>query len=285
MATRVEVGLKEHLFDARGDRVKRHIVHAFPHLRPPETVLCFDVYHVAQDLPHDALAEAFCDPVIQDMSLDASLRRRPGWYIEVGFKPGVTDNVGHSAQYTLELITSQGVRVHSARGYLVMGDYDEITIRDIATGCLANPLIHTVTIHRWPVDGRLEAALPHEPPVREPMVEEIDLDIDDAELARLSQARTLALSIEEMKAISRYISDPSTRQSRKKAGLGEKITDVELECLAQTWSEHCKHKIFNAVIDYEDGTSTTTINSLFATYIKGATQAIRSAAGEKDICV
>ena len=30
------------------------------------------------------------------------------------------------------------------------------------------------------------------------------------------------------------------------------MTDAELECLAQTWSEHCKHKIFNARIVYED---------------------------------
>ena len=35
-------------------------------------------------------------------------------------------------------------------------------------------------------------------------------------------------------------------------GLPENPTDIELECLAQTWSEHCKHKIFNALIDYEE---------------------------------
>jgi phosphoribosylformylglycinamidine synthase len=46
-------------------------------------------------------------------------------------------------------------------------------------------------------------------------------------------------------------------------------TDVELECLAQTWSEHCKHKIFASKIhhiDHETGEDTI-VDSLFKTYI------------------
>ncbi len=55
-------------------------------------------------------------------------------------------------------------------------------------------------------------------------------------------------------------------------------TDIELESLAQTWSEHCKHTIFAAALDeVEDG--------LYATYIKGATAAIRAAKGKDDFCV
>ena len=30
------------------------------------------------------------------------------------------------------------------------------------------------------------------------------------------------------------------------------MTDVELEVIAQTWSEHCKHKIFASKIRYAD---------------------------------
>ena len=46
-------------------------------------------------------------------------------------------------------------------------------------------------------------------------------------------------------------------------------TDVELECLAQTWSEHCKHKIFASKIhhvDHETGEDTV-VDSLFKTHI------------------
>jgi phosphoribosylformylglycinamidine (FGAM) synthase PurS component len=67
MAIRVEVGLKEHLFDARGARIKKQLLHAFPHLTPPDNISCFDVYHVDADVAQASLQEAFCDPVIQDM--------------------------------------------------------------------------------------------------------------------------------------------------------------------------------------------------------------------------
>ncbi|MCH2637310.1 MAG: AIR synthase-related protein, partial [Candidatus Thalassarchaeum sp.] len=46
-------------------------------------------------------------------------------------------------------------------------------------------------------------------------------------------------------------------------------TDVELECLAQTWSEHCSDKIFAAHIHHVDTTTgeESEINSLFKTHI------------------
>jgi phosphoribosylformylglycinamidine synthase II len=56
--------------------------------------------------------------------------------------------------------------------------------------------------------------------------------------------------------------------------------------LAQTWSEHCKHKIFNAVIEYTDeGGETEVIDGLFNTCIKGATEKIRMERGMEDPCV
>jgi len=49
-------------------------------------------------------------------------------------------------------------------------------------------------------------------------------------------------------------------------GLGRHLTDVELEALAQTWSEHCKHKIFSGIIHYRDEQGVlTTVKSLFNT--------------------
>lgn len=58
-----------------------------------------------------------------------------------------------------------------------------------------------------------------------------------------------------------------------------------MECLAQTWSEHCKHKIFNSLIKYTDGNKKKIIDSLFKTYIKGSTEKIRKAKGKKDFCL
>jgi phosphoribosylformylglycinamidine synthase len=59
-----------------------------------------------------------------------------------------------------------------------------------------------------------------------------------------------------------------------------------LECLAQTWSEHCKHKIFNAKISYEEeGGGHREIDSLFNTYIRGSTTEIRKRLGKDDWCL
>ncbi len=66
------------------------------------------------------------------------------------------------------------------------------------------------------------------------------LEADDEALLRLSRQRQLALSLEEMRAIQRHY-----------RSLGREPTDVELETFAQTWSEHCVHKTFRGVIEYE----------------------------------
>jgi phosphoribosylformylglycinamidine synthase subunit PurSL len=64
---------------------------------------------------------------------------------------------------------------------------------------------------------------------------------DDTELARLSKEGLLALDLTEMQAIQAYFlteeRDP---------------TDVELETLAQTWSEHCVHKTFKATVRFTE---------------------------------
>jgi phosphoribosylformylglycinamidine synthase II len=96
----------------------------------------------------------------------------------------------------------------------------------------------------------------------------------DQELLNLSKDMLLALSLEEMKAIQQHYSEEKTKTSRAELQLPADPTDVELEMLAQTWSEHCKHKIFAANIDYEDSETgeKKTIQSLFNTYIKQTTE-------------
>ncbi len=63
-------------------------------------------------------------------------------------------------------------------------------------------------------------------------------------------------------------------RSRAARGLPAGATDVELEMIAQTWSEHCKHKIFNAVIRYTEAGREERIDSLFRTYIRATTEAV-----------
>ncbi len=90
------------------------------------------------------------------------------------------------------------------------------------------------------------------------------LNADDAELMRISQEGTLSLNLNEMQAIQSHF-----------AKLQRNPTDVELETIAQTWSEHCVHKTFKSIILYsEKGKQTEQIDGLFPTYIQRATEEI-----------
>jgi phosphoribosylformylglycinamidine synthase len=89
-------------------------------------------------------------------------------------------------------------------------------------------------------------------------------------LVELSKKNLLSLNLQEMQAIQNHF-----------AGEKRNPTDVEVEILAQTWSEHCKHKIFAANVDYTEQTSPQTaykaniphkIFGLFKTTIAGTTE-------------
>ena len=84
--------------------------------------------------------------------------------------------------------------------------------------------------------------------VTDETVENVDLNLSDTDLIQLSEDKVLALSLEEMYAIKGYYKDEKIITDRKEVGMSETPTDVELEVFAQTWSEHCKHKEFNAEI-------------------------------------
>ncbi|MCK4944747.1 MAG: phosphoribosylformylglycinamidine synthase, partial [Alphaproteobacteria bacterium] len=107
-------------------------------------------------------------------------------------------------------------------------------------------------------------------------IEDISLDLDDAELEVLSKERCLALTVAELKHIRDYYDRSDVQVARKLKKLPFCPTDVEIEILAQSWSEHCKHKIFSAKIEYQNASGEKQIiDSLYRTYIKGATQEIK----------
>ena len=78
------------------------------------------------------------------------------------------------------------------------------------------------------------------------------LKADDEQLLQISRELGIGLNLAEMKAVKKYF--------MKK---GKNPTDVELQTIGQTWSEHCYHKTFKGEIITEDGK----IDSLFKTYI------------------
>jgi phosphoribosylformylglycinamidine synthase subunit PurSL len=111
----------------------------------------------------------------------------------------------------------------------------------------------------------------------------IELSGSDSELEQISRTRLLALTATEMRAVRDHFSRAGDDPRRRALGLSSAPTDVELECIAQTWSEHCKHKIFNATISYsQSGGEPEQIRSLFDTYIRGATEAVDRAVRERE---
>ena len=94
---------------------------------------------------------------------------------------------------------------------------------------------------------------------------EIDIrDLGADELVALSEQMKLSLSLDDMAEIQTYFESEARRNP----------TDVELEVFAQTWSEHCKHRIFAATIEHKVGDRTEKIESLYKTFIKDTTEKI-----------
>jgi phosphoribosylformylglycinamidine synthase len=295
MPYRIETALKDGVRDARGERVKREIEH-FMHLSVAE-VKTIDVYTVDASLSADELqrvaAGPFSDPVIQEWSIDRPLAAGFDFAVEVGFRPGVTDNVGRTAREAVEYLTgrliSEGEGVYYAVQYLVSGALSIADVEKIATGLLCNTLIQRYSIISaadFAARGGFPAYVPKVQVEVKAEVKEIDLEVSDDDLMRISREGVLALTLEEMRIIQNQYRDPKVLEQRRKMGLGAKPTDVELECLAQTWSEHCKHKIFAGTVQYEDEHGNRQeIKSLFKSYIQRTTRDVREKMGDKDFCL
>ena len=98
--------------------------------------------------------------------------------------------------------------------------------------------------------------------------------MDDAALERLSREGQLYLSLVEMQTIQAHF-----------RAAGRDPTDVELETIAQTWSEHCSHKTLAGRIHYRDPDGERHFENMLKETIFAATQEIRQAAGDRDWCV
>jgi phosphoribosylformylglycinamidine synthase len=281
-ATRIEIGTRAGFPDARGASVAARIR---AHLDLPVTaVRTRDVYHVTPALAPDEarrVADDFAGPVLREGAVD----RLPGEdfdvAVHVGFRPGVTDPVGKSAGVAIEDLLGRslgpGARVYSSRLYLLAG-LDRQQGERVAREILANELVERAEVktrQEW-LASPPDLAVPAVEDTPVPAVERIDLERSDDELVALSRERLLSLTLDELHAIRDHFRRAGDDHARREAGLDARPTDAELECLAQTWSEHCKHKIMNAVIRYaEPGQDQPeTIHSLFRTCIRGTTERI-----------
>ncbi len=294
MAHRIEVAFKGELRDPLGGKIREKVNNQLG--LEVESVRTVDVYTIDVPLQREELESLakgpYSDPITQVWSVDCPLAQDFDWMIEVGLLPGVTDNVGRTAREALEarleVRLKEEERVYTSCQYLIRGGLSRDEIETIATGLLGNPLVHRFEIRNreeWNSVKGIGSVVPKVTGLTGGRIERFALEVPDEDLLSLSKERLLALSLEEMKALQRYFGRKEIKE-RRKIRIEEQITDVELEAIAQTWSEHCKHKIFQARIRYidEDGKEEV-IEGLFDTCIRGATEVIRRSLGEKDQCL
>jgi len=289
MVHRLEIATRPSFSDPRGTSIAA-TVRAFLGI-PIAGVRTRDVHRIEADLSENdtrRVLHEFVDPVSQHGALGRLDDGPFDLAVTVAYKPGVTDPVGKSARVcvedTLGRKLAADAAVYTSTMYLLEG-VDAQQAGRIATELLANPVIQTIRIEGYeawrnaPVDLSVPKITAHATPA----VATVDLSGSDDDLVALSKSKLLALTLAEMTAVRDHFRLAAKDDRRATAGLGPSPTDVELECIAQTWSEHCKHKIFNATVTYrEPGKQPETIRSLFKTFIRGATEAVDRAARERE---
>jgi phosphoribosylformylglycinamidine synthase subunit PurSL len=297
MAERIYVGTQARWRDAAGEKVRGRIIHdlAMDSVASIRTVAVYILDADLSDKDLAILAEGpLSDPIVQDYAINRTFCTEFDWMVEVGFRPGVTDNAGRTAKEAVVIALGrdfpEAFSVHTATQYFIRGALLRNQAERIADEILANTLIQTISIYSAEEWIALSAGKFNPPRVTESGVpelfREIGLSVSDEELMTISKNGMLALSLDEMKVIRSYFVSPDVMKQRAGAGLPENVTNVELEILAQTWSEHCKHKIFNAIVTYhEAGKAPVVIEGLFKTFIRKTTEAVRKAKGADDICL
>ncbi|MBP9674365.1 MAG: hypothetical protein KBD63_04655 [Bacteriovoracaceae bacterium] len=235
--------------------------------------------------------EVFCDSILQKGVFKEEIlneKINPTWVVEIRFRPGVTDNLGHAASEALSLVNqAQTVKVFSGTLFFLQGNIQRDQVQKLAEELFSNPLLQTAQIETYVDFCRKKRFEVEEVPevhiTGEGKVEVYNLDKLDEDLLQLSQKNCWALSLDELKLVaSFYKTNENFRQKRKQFGLSENPTDVEMEIIAQSWSEHCKHKIFASEVEYSEDQEGTfkklgpqKIKSLYKTYIKGATEKVK----------
>jgi phosphoribosylformylglycinamidine synthase len=206
--------------------------------------------------------ELFADPVLDvaNVTPPRELPRSAAQRVLVARKPGVMDPVALTVQRALA--SSGLVRSARADGFLVTtfrvfelegarGKIQREELVFLAEESLANETIEDILVE----SESLAYAEP--PPSQKHGVVHVPMrSADEAQLAKISADGALSLSLAEMRAIQAHY-----------LKLERDPTICELETIAQTWSEHCKHKTFTGIIDFDGDL----IDNLLKQTIKAAT--------------
>lgn len=284
MARRLEVSSK--VPDSRASHFVQKIQAVFPGLLVSDAQV-IDVYTIDKEFNSSQvlkITSALTNPLTQKISLNNSEMNGADYAVEIGFLPGVTDNVAHTTKEIIEDLLKikfiEGENVYTSQLIFFRTNGGNGEIKQLAES-LINPIIQRVHLkdsQQYKKDQGMDLIVPKVTLTTKAQVSEVDLNVSDAELTKIgkegianqdgTRRGPLALDLLYMKTIQKYF---------KK--LKRNPTDIELESLAQTWSEHCKHTIFASPMDDD------VPEGLYKTFIKKATEKIRKQKGDNDFCV
>jgi phosphoribosylformylglycinamidine synthase len=249
---RIEVWVKEGFADPRAEGLLKDI--ADLGIKTVERARVSNVYLLEGRLDDRELRsicrELLADPIVEEYATGDVPAPEDARLVEVRYNPGVMDPVEESVKKGIRDLGIGGVTaVRTAKKYLLWGDLTNATLQSISDKLLVNSVVQHVVARKEAV------ALP--PAVYKFSRQTIDLKaMDDDAMMALSKGR-FWLNLEEMKIIQDYFK-----------GLGRDPTDVELETIAQTWSEHCIHKTFKSCITLDH----TKIDNLMKSTVMRATR-------------
>jgi len=225
-----------------------------------EAVQFARVYLIESDFERDFAErlgkELLADPVCEDYyigrsSAPAGLAKAT--LIEVHLKSGVTDPAAESVTSAMTDMGAKPSSVRTARKYVLLGELGSKQIDAIARKALSNDCIEVCVI-----GNEAEPPSPHIKPYELNLIHWPIRNLDEEGLVGLSKEKDLFLNAIEMKTIQNYFT-----------ALDRDPTDIELESIAQTWSEHCVHKTFRSQIDMDfDGQQVHFDNLLKETVFK-----------------
>jgi phosphoribosylformylglycinamidine synthase len=258
MAARLEIGLRDGLMDAEGANIKRKATDYFGF--EIEDIRVIRVLTIDADLDEHQLemlrTHIFTNPVMEDSSF-SPMAKGADWLIWIGFRPGVRDTGGSTAQEAIEDLLKLKFKpdeaVYTSKLYLIKGRLLQPQAETIARNILANDIIQqwkVYSIDEWDPEEGIGLIIPKVVLDHEPQVSTIAIGSDE-ELKGLSLERNLALQESDIPVIRQYFLREDIQAERKKHGL-RLPTDVELEYISQARSDHCNHNTFKGLFRYHD---------------------------------
>ncbi len=229
---RIEIHPTEHAGDPRASEFAHRAEVLGTHIERARSARIFLIEGDLSDQQLDeVVTKLLCNPVVETVIHGTS--EATGTLVEVHPLPGVMDPPAQSTAAAIKALTGVEVQVSTGYRYEIFG-LEQSAALDIAQRVLANPVVSGVHTDPYFPDelpkGHDHAFDLTHVPIR---------DLEDHELETLSRDGHLFLDLHEMQAIRHEYQQ-----------LGREPTDIELETLAQTWSEHCVHKTLKATIHY-----------------------------------